>query len=85
MRRIVTINFPEEDESLYKHLVSKKNISRYIRDLIRRDIEGWELKSIIQELLRDNSFKVNQNISQVNNFKNMKGNFEKLINLKRED
>lgn len=85
MRKIITINFPEENEDLYEHLINKRNISRYIRELIRRDIEGWELKNVIQEIFKNNNININQNNSSKPNFNNMKNSFEKLLNLKGED
>ncbi len=78
MRKIVPINFPEEDEYLYHHVVKKKNSSKYIRSLIRKDIEGWEIRDIIKEAIGQNNV-VNKEKNK--DFSNMKNNFEKLINL----
>lgn len=85
MRKIIPINFPEEDEYLYRHVVGKKNSSKYIRGLIRKDIEGWEIRNIIEEVIGRRGVVVNSGIGGgKKEFDSMKSKFEKLVNLTNE-
>ncbi|MBS4539789.1 hypothetical protein GOQ27_15045 [Clostridium sp. D2Q-11] len=51
MRKIFPLSFPLDEIELYDYLKSQNNSSKYIRNLIRQDIEGKKLKDILADYL----------------------------------
>lgn len=43
--KVKPISFRDQDELLYTHLCSQPNVSKYVRELIKRDLETVTLSS----------------------------------------
>lgn len=82
MRKILPISFPEDEIELYNHVINKSNKSKYIRELIKKDIQGEELKDVIANLLKSEKIAIQKTKDNVDLSK-YKNKFSKLINLNR--
>ena len=47
------ISFKKKEEHLFLHLMSKRNASDYIKDLIEADISKTEVKAVKEEVERE--------------------------------
>lgn len=58
MRVLRTFSFTSEDQDILEHIDKKKNKSKYIKDLVRKDMQEQklpsELRKIINKYILDN-------------------------------